>query len=204
MGRGTAILLGAFGAAIALPGLALGLHLPLWIAGAISAAVFGGTWLVARAPAGPGDGLDDDAILQARTDTARGMVSDADAAVVKLEQAARSIKDDAMRTEVGKLAEIGGRVTREVKDDPNRAMAVRRLLTFYLPNAASLAEGWRTLETRSSPSPERIAQTRETMQALGDAFGKFADQAVAPQLQALDLDLKVLNDALKADLEKTA
>ena len=204
MGRGTAILLGAFGAAIALPGLALGLHLPLWIAGAISAAVFGGTWLVARAPTGPGDGLDDDAILQARTDTARGMVSDADAAVVKLEQAARSIKDDAMRTEVGKLAEIGGRVTREVKDDPNRAMAVRRLLTFYLPNAASLAEGWRTLETRSSPSPERIAQTRETMQALGDAFGKFADQAAAPQLQALDLDLKVLNDALKADLEKTA
>ena len=78
------------------------------------------------------------------------------------------------------------------------------MLTFYLPNAASLAEGWRTLETRSSPSPERIAQTRETMQALGDAFGKFADQAVAPQLQALDLDLKVLNDALKADLEKTA
>ena len=38
-------------------------------------------------------------------------------------------------------------------------MAVRRLLTFYLPNAASLAEGWVTLEGSAVPSPERMAQT---------------------------------------------
>ena len=51
------------------------------------------------------------------------------------------------------------------------------------------------------PSNERIDQTRSTMHALGQAFAKFADDVAEPQLQELDLDLKVLNDALKADLE---
>jgi len=80
---------------------------------------------------------------------------------------------------------------------------VRRLLSFYLPNAASLAEGWRALETRITPSDDRMNQTRETVKALGDAFDRFADQASEPQLKTLDLDLKVLNDALKSDLERS-
>jgi hypothetical protein len=81
-------------------------------------------------------------------------------------------------------------------------MAVRRLLNFYLPNAASVAEGWRALENKSEPSPERVRETRETMAQLNDAFTRFADDLHEPQMQTLDLDLKVLNDALKQDLER--
>jgi hypothetical protein len=83
-------------------------------------------------------------------------------------------------------------------------MAVRRLLTFYLPNAASLAEGWLALEGKASPSPERMAQCGQTLRALNEAFAKFSDDLVEPQMQDLDIDLKVVNDALKADVEKTA
>ena len=36
------------------------------------------------------------------------------------------------------------------------------------------------------------------------AFKKFASDADAPELQELDLNLKVVKDSLKADLEKAA
>ena len=42
---------------------------------------------------------------------------------------------------------------------------------------------------------------RETMAGLNDAFTRFADELHEPQLQTLDLDLKVLNDALRHDLQ---
>jgi hypothetical protein len=58
------------------------------------------------------------------------------------------------------------------------------------------------LENKSEPSPDRVQQTRETMAQLNDAFTRFADELHEPQLQTLDLDLKVLNDALRHDLEQ--
>jgi hypothetical protein len=199
MGRGTAILVGAVVAAVAFPVLALGLGLPLWLAAVISAGGFAGAWLLLKPAVGPG--LTDEAVLEARGETARGLVADGTAALQRLERSLAQIKDKPMRAEVQKLADIGEKVLKDVRTSPDRAMAVRRLLTFYLPNAANLAEGWQTLESRATPSPDRAAQTRQTMHSLGDAFAKLADEVSEPQLQALDLDLKVLNDALKSDLE---
>jgi hypothetical protein len=89
---------------------------------------------------------------------------------------------------------------KDVRENPDRAMAVRRLLTFYLPNAASVAEGWRTLESRTSASAtERMTQARDVMKSLTAAFDQYADAVAEPELQSLDLDLKILKDALKAD-----
>jgi hypothetical protein len=106
-----------------------------------------------------------------------------------------------MRGQITALATTGDKVLKDVREDPSKAMAVRRLLTFYLPTAASLAEGWRALEERRTPAPDRALQTRQTMMALNEAFSQFADNLSAPQMQTLDLDLKVLNDALKNDLD---
>ena len=114
------------------------------------------------------------------------------------------IRDPAVRGQVGDLVKTGQKVLGDVRADPTKAMAVRRLLTFYLPNAASLAEGWVALEHKASPSPERMAQCGQTLRSLNEAFAKFSDDLVEPQMQDLDIDLKVVNDALKSDLEKTA
>ena len=194
-------MLAGAGAAIALPLLALALKLPLWLAAVVALAVFGGLWLVLRPSGASASGLTDEAVLDARTQTARELLADGTAALGRLQAALKAIKDAPMRTEVTNLANTGAKVLKDVRADPGRAMAVRRLLTFYLPNAAGLAEGWLALESHARPSNERIDQTRSTMHALGQAFAKFADDVAEPQLQELDLDLKVLNDALKADLE---
>jgi hypothetical protein len=201
MRSGSRILLASAAAAIAFPLLALVLKLPLWLSLAVAAVLFGAAWLLAPSGGAGGTMIDSDALLDARSDTARGLVSDGQAALDRLRIAARAIQDKAMGQSVSGLADLGEKVLGEVRADPNRAMAVRRLLTFYMPNAASLAEGWRALEQRATPSPERVTQTRETMQALDEAFRKFSDDAAEPQMQALDLDLKILKDALKSDLE---
>lgn len=203
MRRGTSTLLAAVAAALTLPLLALGLNLPWWLALLVAVAVFGGVWLMLKPAGGLGVGLSDASLLEARSDTAQGLLREAADAIERLRKVRREIKDAPMRTEIARLLEVGDKVVREVREDPNRAMAVRRLLTFYLPNAASVADGWRTLETRATPSAERMTQTREVMGGLSQAFAKYADDVAEPELQTLDLDLKVLKDALKADLSNT-
>jgi hypothetical protein len=91
----------------------------------------------------------------------------------------------------------------EARADPSCAMQVRRLFTFYLPSAASVAEGWRAMEGKPEPEPELAKQTRETVASLNDAFSQFAEEMHEPKMQALELDLRVLNDSLKRDLEES-
>jgi len=200
MSRGSAILIAALAAAVVLPVTALGFNLPIWIDGLASLGVFGGAYLVARRPR-PGEGLDADELADARAQTAKGLMADAAVAVDRLKRAAATTEDVAMRGQITSLAQTGALVLTKVRDDPSKAMAVRRMLTFYLPTAASLAEGWRALEDRRTPARERTEQTRQTMSALNEAFSHFADDLAEPQMETLDLDLKVLNDALKSDID---
>ena len=202
LSRGTAILLAALAAAAVMPAAAVGLHLPLWLDLGLSGGTFAGGFLLLRS--GKQDTLDADMLTDARNQTALGLVRDGQAALDRMKKALTQIKDPAVRGQVDSLARTGQKVVSDVRADSSRAMAVRRLLTFYLPNAASIAEGWVALEGRATPSPERMAQTGATLRALNEAFAKFSDNMVEPQMQTLDIDLKVVNDALKADLENTA
>lgn len=201
MERGTSILLAGIGAAVALPICVFGLGLPLWLGLVISAGIFFGIKLAVRPS---GFGLDMDALEEAQSDTTRGLVADGSAALLRLKGTIPQIKDASMHSAVQGLSVTAEKILNNIKGDPARVMAVRRFLTFYLPNAASIAEGWRTLESNTSLSPTRVAQTHDVMSALGDAFKKFASDADAPELQELDLNLKVVKDSLKADLEKAA
>jgi 5-bromo-4-chloroindolyl phosphate hydrolysis protein len=202
LSRGTAILLAALAAAAVMPAAAIGLHLPLWLDLGLSGGTFAGGFLLLRS--GKQETLDADELADARNQTARGLIPDAAAALDRMKKAMTQIKDPAVRGQVDGLVRTGTKVLGDVRTDPSRAMAVRRLLTFYLPNAASIAEGWVALESRATPSPERMAQTGATLRSLNEAFAKFSDDMVEPQMQTLDIDLKVVNDALRSDLEKTA
>ncbi|MBV9993326.1 MAG: 5-bromo-4-chloroindolyl phosphate hydrolysis family protein [Alphaproteobacteria bacterium] len=202
MGRESATLIAGLAAAVAFPALALGLSLPLWLSAVVTAGVFAGLWYLLRS--GGRAGVDDEALLDARAETARGLIDDASDALARLKQVAPKIQDQTMRGEVQALAKTTDGVIADVRANPDRAMSVRRMFTFYLPNALGVAEGWQTLERHANPSPVRVQQARDTMRALNETFLKFAQDADAPEMQQLDTTLKVLKDSLKSDLEKTA
>jgi 5-bromo-4-chloroindolyl phosphate hydrolysis protein len=201
MERGTSTLLAGAIGAIVLPACVFLLHLPFWLCLIVALGVFGGLRLALR-PSGFGLKLDD--LTEAQTETVRGLIGDGSDALDRLKRTVPNIKDAKMKAMVQNLSATADKVFVRLKGNPDRAMSVRRMLTFYLPNAASIAEGWETLERNADPSPQRIAQTRDVMTALNDAFTKFATEADAPELQDLDLSLKLVKDSLKADLEKTA
>ena len=189
-------------AALIPPPLVLAGGIPAFLAVMIAFAVFVALFLLLKPKARRAPGrLDEGAISDHRRGTAGDLLREGEAALERLRAAPRRIHDQLMREEIRLLTMKADRVMREVRNDPDKVMAVRRLLTFYLPNAASVAEGWRALENKSEPSPERVRETRQTMAQLNDAFTRFADDLHEPQLQTLDLDLKVLNDALRQDLD---
>jgi hypothetical protein len=199
-GDGTSTLIAGIIAALVLPLLALGLRLPLFVSVGLTIGLFfalQGLFAPKPPRAAQAEPLD-----EARQQTADALIGEGRAALDRLRRAGRALQDKRMRADVERLSATADRVLRDVEADPGKAMSVRRLMTFYLPNAASLTEGWRALEGRALPSPERERQTRETVAHLNEAFDRFADALVQPQVQTLDLDLKVLNDALKTDLDQ--
>ncbi|MBW3559663.1 MAG: 5-bromo-4-chloroindolyl phosphate hydrolysis family protein [Proteobacteria bacterium] len=202
MTSGGAATIAGIVAALLPPPLVLALGVPAWVAVMLAFAVFVGLFLLLKPKNRPAPGrLDPAAVSDQRRGTAADLLREGEAALDRLRAAPRRIHDQLMREEIRLLTMKADRVLREVRHDPDKVMAVRRLLTFYLPNAASVAEGWRALENKSEPSPERVRETRQTMAQLNDAFTRFADDLHEPQLQTLDLDLKVLNDALRQDLD---
>lgn len=202
MTSGGAATIAGIVAALLPPPLVLALGVPAWVAVMLAFAVFVGLFLLLKPNNRPTPGrLDPAAVSDQRRGTAADLLREGEAALDRLRAAPRRIHDQLMREEIRLLTMKADRVLREVRHDPDKVMAVRRLLTFYLPNAASVAEGWRALENKSDPSPERVRETRQTMAQLNDAFTRFADDLHEPQLQTLDLDLKVLNDALRQDLD---
>jgi hypothetical protein len=201
LNSGAAAVLAGAVAAVTPPLLVLGFDQPiglgLGLGFGLGGALFGllGLGRSAGEPRG-------EALPEARASTARALVAEGQAAVDQLRRTSRLVRDELMREEIKLLAMKADRVIRAAREDPACVMQVRRLFTFYLPNAASVAEGWRALETKHEPEPALEAQTRETMASLNDAFSRFADEMHEPRMQTLDLDLKVLNSALKQDLEE--
>src|SRR5262249_23595061 len=143
MERGTSTLIAGAAGAATLPLLVFGLALPLWLGVGASLGVFGGLVLALRSS---GRGLDVDALTEAQGATARGLMEDGQQALSRIRRVAPAIHDPAMKAQVQTLADTGSKILAQIGDDGDRAMAVRRFLTFYLPNAASIAEGWQTLE----------------------------------------------------------
>ena len=199
LGSGASALIAGTVAALTPPVLVLGLDQPaglgLALGFGLGGALFGLLGLTRRAGSAN--------LGEERSRTGHELVEEGQAALERLRRAARAIRDPLVREQIKMLSANADRVLHGARADPACAMQVRRLFTFYLPNAASVAEGWRALEVKPEPEPALEAQTRETMASLNVAFARFADEMHEPKMQALDLDLRVLNDALKRDLQET-
>ncbi|KMO26830.1 5-bromo-4-chloroindolyl phosphate hydrolysis family protein [Methylobacterium aquaticum] len=180
------------------PLAAFGLGLPLWVALPGAVLVFAGLRLV-LAPRAPFEGLDRAALDGAALDLAGEVLAAARGDLARLREAARTVRAPEPRARLERLHAVAVATAERVEREPRRLNAARRLLTYYLPAAVRLGEGYRILEGAHRPDPARLAAAAAMIGNLDAVFSRHADRLDAPEIEGLDVELKLLADAIRAE-----
>ncbi|SCB41462.1 5-bromo-4-chloroindolyl phosphate hydrolysis family protein [Rhizobium multihospitium] len=186
-------------AAIVVPVLSFLAGMPIWIAAIIGLLVFVGL-IFALAPKRLFEGLDAKAISRGRLDFARDLLSTAAPAAERLEASAKQIGSKDVARRVRHLAEIAADVFAKVEANPESAGTVRRFLSYYLPRAAEVAEGFAVIEAKRQPDAARLQEVGLVLTKLEDAFVHYSDSLVEDRLDTLDTELRLIQASLKEDI----
>lgn len=192
------LIAGAVGAALA-PVASVGFGVPFWVSVPCAVVVYLGLRTLLRPPR-LFHGLDPEKYEGVRLGVARTVLGDATKALRELRRHARSIRDGGMRKQFEHLHYVAHTVVQEVEEDPRRLPHVQRLLTYYLPAAVRLAHGYRAVERRLAPGPDRKRKVEDTVARMDRVFADFSDRLVTPDLEDLDLELKLLDDELAQEM----
>jgi 5-bromo-4-chloroindolyl phosphate hydrolysis protein len=190
---------GALVTAALLPLLAIGAGMPFWIAGIISMLAGGGTVAI-FAPKKPFAQLDASGAARSKIEFARELLTGAEPLVGRMEAAAKSIGTREVAERVRHLVTTARNIFAAVEKDPLRIDRVRRVLTYYLPRAAEIAEAYASLERSLVPNRARLAKTGELIDRLDVAFTRYAASLQDADLDTLDIELKLLKSSLDEDL----
>ena len=134
---------------------------------------------------------------EARIDLARDVLIAADHALASLAATVEHLRNEAVQDKLLHLHRIASEVVSEVERDPERLMQVQRLLTYSLPAASRLSTGYLALERKRNPNPERVAETEAMIARLDKIFDDYADRLVMPEVEGLDVELRLLDDAIR-------
>jgi 5-bromo-4-chloroindolyl phosphate hydrolysis protein len=203
MPSGTNWIVGGFVAAILLPILTLTAGMPFLISLALSA-IAGGGVLILLEPGKLFPRLDASGAAQAKIDFARDLLIGAAPQADRIEAASKGIGAQKVAAQVKHLAVVARGIFAGIEQDPLRVDRVRRFLTYYLPQAAQIAEAYGTLERSPAPDAKRIAATGELIDRLDAAFTRYAANLQVASLDSLDIELKLLRRSLDEDLGPVA
>jgi hypothetical protein len=180
-------------------GLSFLTHFPFLVSAIIAALVFAGLVIV-LAPRQLFEGIDLRSLSGSRVAFARELLAQAQPAADRLAAAAGAIADKDMGAKVKNLSDIAADVISRVEAKPESAPSVRRFLTYYVPQAAEIAEGYASLANRRAPSKARLASVGAVITKLQDAFVHYADSLADSELGTLDVDLRLIQESLKEDI----
>lgn len=182
--------------ALALPAATFGLGLPFPAALPVAVALYAGLALLLAPRRLP-------AVGTGQAEFIAGLIADGEATVGRLRVATRALQAADARRTVAHLAEVGQAILDRLAAEPGKLPAVRRFLTYYLPQSAAIAEGLGTVERQRVPDARRRAEIGAVLVKLDQAFITYADSFAQGDLDALDVDLKLLGHSLEADLAPT-
>jgi 5-bromo-4-chloroindolyl phosphate hydrolysis protein len=161
----------------------------------------GGVYLTLSREIGDVD-LDESNLDAGQRETARQILSEALADVARLERAAKRIRSGSTSKQAAHLVALFNKTITDVTRDPERLGSVRRLLTFYAPRAADIAEAYVSIENGPLPDRARLDRAEASLRKIDEAWAHFADKLAAPDKTNLDIELDLLDQSLKTDLEK--
>jgi hypothetical protein len=98
------------------------------------------------------------------------------------------------------LAHHGLTILEAVADQPGKINSILRFFTYYLPATADLVTD--RLQLGDHAGQQRLAEIDQTLIRLQEAFISFEEAVLRPDLEAVDLDMELLDQALKDDLRR--
>jgi 5-bromo-4-chloroindolyl phosphate hydrolysis protein len=198
MGNDLNWIISGVAAAVLLP-LLFWIGVPFWLAAVLAVIAFAGL-VVLFSPRKLFEGLNIASVGKEKVAFAQELLNDALPAAARLREASAKITDKTVRDRVQHLTAICQDVFAKVEQNPGNASAVRRFLSYYIPRAAEVAEGYALLEDRHAPDAAKLTEVGGVIEKLEGAFVHYADSLADSELGSLDVDLKLIQASLKEDL----
>ncbi|KAF0106027.1 MAG: Uncharacterized protein FD163_1962 [Hyphomonadaceae bacterium] len=139
-------------------------------------------------------------IPEGRTQLVQQVLRDAAAALQKLDNVVPKLRHPESISSVGQIVTVGNRVMNQVALNPEKFNIAQRVFTYYCPESVAVAEALAKLENEQALDIARIQSTQNILQKLSILFERTELELKADDNKALDIDLKLLDQSLQADL----
>ena len=139
-------------------------------------------------------------IPEGRTQLVQQVLRDAATALQKLDNVVPKLRHPESIASVGQIVTVGNRVMNQVALAPEKFNIAQRVFTYYCPESVAVAEALAKLENDKALDIARIQSTQSILQKLSILFERTELELKADDNKALDIDLKLLDQSLQADL----
>jgi 5-bromo-4-chloroindolyl phosphate hydrolysis protein len=187
-------------AAVALPVAVFAAAIPFYVAVPIAAVLFAAIALI-LAPRRPLEGVDAAALGRGDVLAARAALEDADSDLDAIEAAAKRIHTADIAQAIAHLAGTARGLLGRVEAEPAKLPEIRRLVAVYLPRTRDITESYADIEARGKLDPARTDRVRTTLKRIDETFQHFGQRMIEGEAKSLDVDLSLLEDSIKQELE---
>lgn len=148
------------------------------------------------APAVEGQGLP-----SGRAELVQGVLAEAATALRQMDAQLPRLRHPDGVASVAHIVAVGNRLMAQVAAQPEKLSIAQRVFTYYCPEAVRVTEALARLEAGAPPDVERIAGTQSVLKKLEVLFDSTEIEMRAGEAKALDIDLKLLDQSIEADLK---
>lgn len=142
----------------------------------------------------------DEGLPASRAELVRKVLAEATADLRTLDGVQAAMVDRESVAILARLVATGSRIVETVAKTPDRFAAAQRTLTYYLPRARELAENLKAQEAGPQLDEQRFAAARHVLARMENLFERTVIDLRGGDLQEMDLEIRLINDALDEDL----
>jgi hypothetical protein len=85
--------------------------------------------------------------------------------------------------------------------EPSKLVDVRRLVAVYLPRTREIATSFVEVEGKGLQERARAERVRAVLKRIDETFQHFGERMVEGDAKELDIELNLLEDSIKQELE---
>ncbi len=145
--------------------------------------------------------VEENGLNDARAQLVRKVLDEATSDLKKLDAAAGRLADSEAREIAGRLVGAGQRLSAQVAQAPEKLAMAQRAFTYHLPKSVYVAESIAALEV-SGADPARRQAARHVLARMENLFEKTALDLAGVDAREMDVELRLIQQALDEDLNE--